>query len=89
MSLGRKAGHPGMWGQILSWQLAQSGLSLEGNLANAEDELELGEAGDWGIYCNYLILSLAAITTTFYGASVICQAEHLHSFRVSSLTPAL
>lgn len=46
MSLGRKAGHPGMWGQILSWQLAQSGLCLEGNLANAEDELELGEAGD-------------------------------------------
>lgn len=49
--------------------------------------MEWGEAGDWEIYYNYLILSPAA-TVTFYGAPVIFQAEHLHSFPVSSLTPS-
>lgn len=49
--------------------------------------MEWEEAGDWEIYYNYLILSPAA-TVTFYGAPVIFQAEHLHSFPVSSLTPS-
>lgn len=63
-----RQGHSEMCGHIVSQQLTQPDLCIEGKLAESRDELE--------IYYNYFIVSLIA-TTTFCGVSMICQTEHL------------